>query len=374
MKIFNLFGILIVFVTFFSSCEKEDDIINPTPPVTTKTIFGNEIIATTQFTIDNGNWQVAKHPRKMADVNGDGRADIIGFGANIVMVALGKSDGGFESLKTAYDYFTYNNGGMRTEKHVREVADVNGDGRADIVAFGEKFVFVALGQTDGTFKQHQSTIKSFAYHPDSGNWNVEKHTRKVADVNGDGKVDIIGFHQNNVYVALGQADGTFGSTIVAYDNFTYNKGWNPNKYVQEVGDVNGDGKADIVAFGNEGVFVAFGQIDGTFATHQNAYNNFSYEIGNWRVDKHVRKVADVNNDGRVDIVGFGNSDVYIAYGQTDGTFDKHYVALEDKFVFNTGWDITKHVREVADVNGDGRADIIGFHQSSVYVALATVEN
>ena len=41
--------------------------------------------------------------------------------------------------------------GWRVGQHVRELADVNGDGRADVVAFGDPGVFVAHGQANGTF-------------------------------------------------------------------------------------------------------------------------------------------------------------------------------------------------------------------------------
>ena len=40
--------------------------------------------------------------------------------------------------------------------------------------------------------------------------------------------------------------------------------------------------------------------------------NFGYNAGGWRVDQHPRFLADTTGDGRVDIVGFGNAGVYVS--------------------------------------------------------------
>ena len=48
--------------------------------------------------------------------------------------------------------------------------------------------------------------------------------------------------------------------------------------------------------------------------------DFGFEAGGWRVDKHPRFLADITGDGRADIVGFGNDGVYVALSNGDGTF------------------------------------------------------
>jgi hypothetical protein len=42
-----------------------------------------------------------------------------------------------------------------------------------------------------------------------------------------------------------------------------------------------------------------------------AVANFGYNAGSWRVDMHPRFLADVTGDRRADIVGFGNEGVWI---------------------------------------------------------------
>jgi hypothetical protein len=40
-------------------------------------------------------------------------------------------------------------------------------------------------------------------------------------------------------------------------------------------------------------------------------DNYGYDAGGWRVDQHLRFLADTSGDGRADIVGFGNAGVYV---------------------------------------------------------------
>ena len=110
-----------------------------------------------------------------ADITGDGRADIVGFGNAGVYVALSNGDGTFQPVTRVIDNFAYNAGGWRVEKHPRFLADITGDGRADIVGFGNRGVYVALSNGDMTFQPVTRVIDNFAYN--AGGWRVEKHPR-----------------------------------------------------------------------------------------------------------------------------------------------------------------------------------------------------
>jgi hypothetical protein len=74
--------------------------------------------------------------------------------------------------------FAYNAGGWRVEKHPRFLADLTGDGRADIVGFGDAGVWVSRNNGNGTFQAPQMVVANFAYN--AGGWRVEKHPRFVA--------------------------------------------------------------------------------------------------------------------------------------------------------------------------------------------------
>ncbi|RJT88940.1 VCBS repeat-containing protein, partial [Cryobacterium melibiosiphilum] len=91
-------------------------------------------------------------------------------------------------------------GGWRVEKHPRFLADLTGDRRADIVGFGDAAVWVSRNNGNGTFQGPVNVVDNFAY--DAGGWRVEKHPRVLADVSGDGKADIVGFGNAGVWVTL----------------------------------------------------------------------------------------------------------------------------------------------------------------------------
>jgi hypothetical protein len=76
----------------------------------------------------------------------------------------------------------------------------------DIVGFGQSHVLVAYNNGDGTFQPGKEVLAEFCY---STSWRVEHHPRFVADLTGNGKLDLVGFAHSGVHVALNNGDGTF---------------------------------------------------------------------------------------------------------------------------------------------------------------------
>ncbi|KYC35307.1 hypothetical protein WA1_09160 [Scytonema hofmannii PCC 7110] len=342
-------------------------------------IYEAKKLAVNNFSSLQGWNSFDSYPRQIADVNGDGRDDVIGFRDDAIYVSLGESNGTFGSAFVARnDYYTTNAGGWTSfNSYPRQLADVNGDGRADIVGFGYDNVYVSLGESNGTFGS-AFVARNDYYTTNAGGWNsFDQYPRQLADVNGDGRADIVGFGYDNVYVSLGQSNGTFGSAFVARnDTFSASQGgWTSfDQYPRQLGDVNGDGRADIVGFEYDNILVSLGQSNGTFGQAFVAKDDgFTVSKGGWNsFDQYPRQVADVNGDGRADIVGFGYDAVYVSLGQSNGTFGSVSVAKNDDFtVSQGGWtSFGSRTRQLGDVNGDGRADIVGFAQDGTYVALA----
>jgi hypothetical protein len=100
---------------------------------------------TTNFNYSQEGWRIEKHPRMAADVNGDGKADLVGFGYNGVWVAP-SNGAGFDPMSMWTTNFNYSQEGWRVELHPRMTGDVNGDGNADLVGFGYNGVWVAIAQ------------------------------------------------------------------------------------------------------------------------------------------------------------------------------------------------------------------------------------
>jgi hypothetical protein len=86
-------------------------------------------------------------------------------------------------------------------QNIRLLADVTGDGAPDVVGFGDEGVRVSHNRGDGRFEQAQLVCRGFGYDDDAGAWRVDHHPRFLADVTGDGRVDIVGFGGPGVYVA-----------------------------------------------------------------------------------------------------------------------------------------------------------------------------
>jgi hypothetical protein len=210
--------------------------------------------------------------------------------------------------------------GWRADVHERVLADVNGDGRADLVGFGDRGVQIGHGQPDGTFSSPVPAVRDFGRHQ---GWHYAIHPRMAADIDGDGRADLVGFGYNGVHVAYSQADGTFSASEVRVRDFGYNNGWNNaqdlnNHYHQrELADVDADGRLDVVGFGDAGVLVSYSQADGSFSAPVLEVRDFGWNQG-WRNERHERELADVDGDGRVDVVGFGHAGTYVAYSSALG--------------------------------------------------------
>jgi hypothetical protein len=332
-----------------------------------------------------GGWSSADlYPRTAADVNGDHRADLIGFGSTGVYVALADASGGFGAVTLSYTGFGASDaaGGWSTDdRFPRMLADVDGDGHADLVGFGGDGVFAALGDGDGGFGALFLAKNSFGYSEAGGGWSsAETYPRTLGDVNGDGLADLVGFGSAGVYVSLASGGGQFGDVSLAYSGFGASDaagGWSSDtRYPRLLADVNGDGKADLVGFGANGVFAALATGDGHFGALQQISTGFGSTdaAGGWASnDRFPRTLADMNGDHAADIVGFGANGTFVALNDGQGSFGDARLELASFGYADQGGGWTSNTafpRLVADMNGDGLGDIVGFGSPGVTVAQA----
>jgi hypothetical protein len=274
-------------------------------------------------------------------VNGDKRADLVGFGDAGVWIAQ-STGSSFSSAQFVLANFGYNQG-WRVEKHVRLLGDINGDGHPDIVAFGDAGVWTALGTGSG-FSEPHFVVPELGY--DKG-WVPDKHLRILANLNGDACDDIVAFGQDGVWFALADGSGGFSAPIFAIPNFGANQAWDPAKHPRIMADINGDGRDDIVAFGDDGVWTALSTGTG-FAPPHFVLADFGYNQG-WRLPRNTRQLADWNGDGKPDIIGLGMHGIGVALSNGDGTFGpqqlvKQYPGTDSNYI--------------VDLNGDGVPDFV----------------
>ncbi|WP_321430249.1 DUF2341 domain-containing protein [uncultured Methanolobus sp.] len=296
--------------------------------------------------------------KRIADVNGDGLDDVlIGFrsdsGELELMTWLNTGDGW--RAKTSWAPPTY----FRnfTEDAGTRLADVNGDGLVDIIQNGEYSDSAWINTGEG-WEQNSSWIPPIriGYKKDEG--------VRIADINGDGLPDLLQGYK--------AGDGTYiwGAYINNGTGWEQNDLWKSPVLLSNNGsdaggriiDVNGDGLADII------------QNDG------NATNGWLNNGSGWEQDSswvppiqimssyYGANLADVNGDGLVDIIrGYydyhdNGSEIYDAWINTgdgweqDNTWNPPvYFA---NYSFNPG-------TRFADLNGDGLTDL--FKESDVWI-------
>ena len=300
------------------------------------------------FAYNAGGWRVEKHLRYLSDIRGIGRCDIVGFGDGGVLVSRNDGGGKFNPVYIALNDFGYNAGGWRLDRHLRFLGDTTGDGLPDIVGFGESYVFVGQNNKNGTFAPVKSVINNFCYS--AGGWRVDQHPRFIADLTGDKKVDVIGCGGAGVYASLNQGNGTFGPVNLVVNNFGTAQGWKVDQHPRYIADLTGDGRGDIIGFGDAGVYVSYNIGNGTFQPAKFVLNNFGVQQG-WQVSKHPRFVVDLTGDGRADIIGFGDGNVYVSYNDGKGGFGP-VLALTTEFSFSGGkWGVDNTVRWLANLTG-----------------------
>jgi hypothetical protein len=213
-------------------------------------------------------------------------------------------------------------------------ADLDNDGKVDLAVVyagsgasqSPGGVAILLGNGDGTFQNAVS-------YPAGAN---ALHAT-VADLNGDGKLDIaVAATSGSIAILLGNGDGTFsaGSTI------TTGLGQNPVSVI--AADFNGDGKLDLASANEDGtVSILLGNGDGTFKAPQN------FPAGS---DCVYLAAGDLNNDGKLDLVvtNLTAGTLAVLLGKGDGTFGPpaFYTAIGGNALILT------------DFNHDGNLDIV----------------
>lgn len=290
--------------------------------------FGAVQLAVSNFGV-NQSWLVDRDVRLLTDLNAKGRDSIVGFGEEGVWITLNDGHGSFNANLQFVPVFGFTQG-WHLPDHPRFTADLNGTGSADLIGFGEDAVWVAFNDGQGGFAPPaQSVLSDMCY---SRGWRTE-HPRFAARLTQNRGADLIGFGPDDVWIARNNADNSFGVGQLArpanVNNLCYKQGWRVGRHPRFVADLAGKGHADLLGFGDDDVWIARNDGNGNFGPAQPGnLNNLCYNQG-WRVDLHPRFLADVTGDGRPDIVGFGADGVWVALNKGDGTFWPAQFVLND---------------------------------------------
>ncbi len=318
------------------------------------------------------------------DVNGDGYADLVvgaGYapgtsaspGPGRAYVYLGSASG---LATTPATTLTGPDGPGSGFGNVASAGDVNGDGFADLVVGagwapgtsaspGPGRAYVYLGSASGLATTPATTLTG----PDGAGGHFDV-VASAGDVNGDGYADVVvaayaeGGGTGAAHVYLGSASGlatTPATTLTGPDG----AGGYFGASVASVGDVNGDGYADLVvgaygAMSDTGrAYIYLGSASGlattpttTLTGPDGANNNFGASVAS---------AGDVNGDGYADVVvgGYGSSYVgraHVYLGSATGLGTTPATTLTTPPGAYVGFGIS--VASAGDVNGDGYADVV----------------
>ncbi len=327
----------------------------------------------------------------LADLNGDHIPDGVGVNTTLNSTSVtmtsyvGKANGSFTAKQTFTISPVTLSGQQLTFQQLDSygLGDVTGDGNADLVYIAQGFdapggypgFFVATGNGDGTF---QTPVwvqgPSFVPAPDN-DYGETLSGLIVADVNGDGKADLVYTYSDEDYqtqtyyqgiaVQLSTGSGSFAApqVIQTYKSTTAPTSNAPQ--VVQVGHTRPGGALDLFVLNttNTSGTISYslqlypGNGDGTFgtATTPKVADNIGPPAFGSALGQIV--LADMNGDGKPDLITLGSTanaaqgEVAISLGNGDGTFQAP--AIQDVGVGSSlGWGLA-----VADFNGDGKKDV-----------------
>ncbi|MEL7039836.1 MAG: VCBS repeat-containing protein, partial [Cyanobacteria bacterium J06592_8] len=164
----------------------------------------------TDFSVSHGYTSQNENPRMMGDINGDGRADIVGINDNQVRFAYGQADGTFSQPNIddgSYNIMSESDGWTSQEEFPRMLADIDGDNRDDIFGYDSvnDKLMVAYASDEGFARPVElsgiegDTIADFIDHND---YSYNNYPLTTADITGNGQDNIVGFGTSDMFAAV----------------------------------------------------------------------------------------------------------------------------------------------------------------------------
>lgn len=238
----------------------------------------------------------------LADLDGDGSKDlaVANHETNYVTLLFGDSNGGFEPRSGSRLRVD-----VSPHPHAVLLQDIDADGNVDLFVDDRALEAIRLfrGIGDGTFSE--STIIEVGGDPYRG--------MTLADLNGDGRLDLATPNRDHISVLVGGGSGSFARNAVLRPGF--------NPFAVAAADLNGDGLADLLAGSGEGagaLVIWLGVTEGSFR----AASHHEIASGPTKI-----ATVDLTGDGRPEILvsSYAGSEITILTGGDSPTLHRFEV-------------------------------------------------